>query len=274
MLESTDLETTKELVREFGIHPSTLNGQNFLIDQSVLETIIKTADIKGSDNVLEIGPGFGALTSELVSRARQVVAVERDKYLVKYLQEHYGARANLKLIAGDALKIDPGTLFKGEDYRLIANIPYRLTGKIVSLFLSGAAQKPTDAALLIQKEVAERICAGPGDLSLPAIAVQLYGRPQIIALVRAASFWPAPKVDSAILRISDISQKPRYSIPDLDRFWRVVRQGFSSPRKQLHNNLRTDASRLAKLGINPKARAQELSIEQWIKLAATVDNKD
>lgn len=262
----TDVQTIRNLAKKFHLRPSALAGQNFLIDQAVLETIIKTADIKAADRILEIGPGFGALTAELLARAALVVAVERDNSLVKYLQEHYAAQVNLKLIAGDALKINPAVLFAGESYRLIANIPYSITGQIVSLFLSGVIQKPADAVLLIQKEVGERICAGPGNLSLPAIAVQLYGRPKIASLVSRASFWPEPKVDSAILQISDISQKPRYRIRDLASFWRTARKGFSSPRKQLHNNLGIDKSILAKLGINEKARAQELTIEQWIQL--------
>lgn len=270
MIESNVLKSTQELIHKFGIHPSSLNGQNFLIDEDALETIINTAAIIPGEKVLEIGPGLGVLTQELLAAGAQVTAVEKDADLVKYLEKRFKENSNLKLINQDILKWSG----IGSPYRLIANIPYSITAKIIRRFVAEDTNKPASILILVQKEVGERVCAIPGKLNLLAIGVQLYAKPSIVALVDKTCFYPQPKVDSCLLLIDKIGKQPVYPINDLSYFWRILHFGFSSPRKQLHNNLAVgleiDNKKIKNvfesLKIKEKVRAQELSIEQWIKL--------
>lgn len=259
-----------DTIKRYNIRPLALEGQNFLVDDMVLRTIIETGHIKPGENILEIGPGLGILTAELLAARAKVTAVEKDRQLFAYLKKHFKSETNLTLVNNDILKykITP------EPYRIVANIPYSITAKIIKKFTADATNKPNSMLILAQKEVAERVCARPGKLNLLAICAQLYGEPSIMATVPARAFYPMPKVDSCLLLIDKIKAKTPYPIRDLAQFWRVLRLGFSSPRKQLHNNLATGlkvANSVVKgafktVGINDKARAQELAIEQWIKL--------
>ncbi len=281
-MQLTDLETIQYIAKKHKIHPSKAYGQHFLIDQDVLDEMVRIADIRSKENIVEIGPGLGVLTQELVAKQANVVAIEKDPALIHHLETVFGK--DITLVHEDVLRITneaiPTYFNKKEEvsanrYRIIANIPYSITGALLKKYISNTTPKPTEMMVLVQKEVAERVCAEPGNMSLLSLSVQLYGDPSYLFTVPSESFWPAPKVDSAVLYIKYIQEKPRYTIADIDTFWRIARIGFSSPRKQIHNNLVAGLSKenrdaieqaLAVVGISPRARAQELSVEDWVKL--------
>lgn len=259
--------TLKQTVQKYGIKPSKKLGQNFLINQGILEKIVQAADLSAKDKILEIGPGLGTLTAALAQKAQKVLAVEKDLKMIEVLKEILKEYNNIELFQGDALKIN---LPQWEHYKLVANIPYYLTSPLIRRFLE-ADFPPQVMVLLIQKEVAQRICARH-KMSLLAVAVQFYATPQIITYVSKNSFWPAPKVDSAIIKITPL--KKNVSRDFQQDFFRVVKAGFSNPRKQLVNNL-SSALQIEKekikeilkqLDLNPKVRAENLSVEEWKKL--------
>lgn len=290
-MKLTDADTIKRLCRQYGIKPSALVGQSFLVDEKALADIMAAANPRSGENVLEIGPGFGALTEKLLNAGVCLVAVEKDKKLAQYLSDKFGQHPNFNLLAGDILRQDNqdikarfqswGNGSKGGDYRIISNLPYQITGKIIRKFVTEGECKPSNIAVLLQKEVAERLCALPGHLSLLAIAAQLYSKPKLEFFVPKTSFWPIPKVDSALVKIQEISTIPRYPILNIALFWRILRIGFSSPRKQLHNNLAAGLGLsspevkaiLDRVGLGEKVRPQEVGIQQWIKLVATLDEE-
>ncbi len=265
------------------LQPSKRLGQHFLISQKALQKIIQTAEISKKDIVLEIGPGLGILTQELAQRAKKVIAVEKDKRMVTRLQETLKDHQNVEIIHNDILKIlrdspsdtvlESRTVSEGlslKKYKVVANIPYYLTSPLIRLFLE-SARPPQEMILLIQKEVAQRICAKPPKMSLLAVAVQFYSQPKIISYVSKKSFWPRPKVDSAIIKISQI-KKPKNINPE--KFFRIVKAGFASPRKQLINNLfqklNLDRGKIKKAltqcRLDIQVRAENLSVEDWLKL--------
>lgn len=252
----------KELLLKHGAKPSKGLGQNFLIDGHVLEKIIAAADIKPSDVILEVGPGIGTLTKELARRAQKVIAVEKDKTMVEILKETLINHKNVEVVSGDILEISAPQ----NKYKIIANIPYYLTSPLIRKFLEEQNQ-PEEMVLMLQKEVAQRICSTPPDMSLLSVAVQFYAEPKIISYVSKNCFWPAPKIDSAIIKI--VPNKKYDASADL--FFKVVKAGFSQPRKQLVNNLsrtleieRGLAEKwLLNNKLNPKQRAETLSIKDW-----------
>lgn len=255
-----DFEIKKTLK---GIAPNKRLGQNFLVDKSAILKIVKAAEISGSDTILEIGPGTGALTKELVKKAKQVIAVEKDRRMAETLKKE----SNLKIINEDILKME--TPFG--NYKVVANIPYYATSPIIRKFLE-AKNPPELMVLTIQKEVAQRICAKPPDMNILAVSVQFYAQPEIISYISKNSFWPKPKVDSAIIKIQP---KSRPALPE-SVFFEVVKAGFKQPRKQLVNNLlkglkisRKEAEiLLKKAGIEPKQRPETLSVQNWMELTA------
>ncbi|MCL5410643.1 MAG: 16S rRNA (adenine(1518)-N(6)/adenine(1519)-N(6))-dimethyltransferase RsmA [Patescibacteria group bacterium] len=251
-------------------------GQNFLISKEALDKIIEAAELKQDDIVVEVGPGVGTLTSELVKRAGEVVAVEMDKKLSELLGQNSKIKdqnCNLKIINADILKFNLNEIVGGRKYKVVANIPYYITSKIIEQFLT-AENKPESIVLLVQKEVAERICAKPGEMSVLSVSVQLYGKPEIVGIVPKESFFPSPKVDSAILKIVLSSQLPVLSSEEERPFFRLVHIGFASRRKTLANNLsagylitkKTASDIIRQIGFSENVRAQELSIENWKKL--------
>lgn len=251
--------------------PSTKKslGQHWLQDELSLEAMVVGADIQPADTVLEIGPGPGTLTKLLVQTASRVVAVEFDEQLARDLPKRVPA-ANLTVVNQDILSFDLTSL--PPDYKVVANIPYYLTSNL----LRSLCESPnhfSEAAILIQKEVAERVCAGPGDLSILAVSVQFYCDVGLGPVVPARLFAPPPKVDSQILMLS-WRERPLFSDVDVKAFFRVVKAGFSQKRKTLLNSLsaglhldREDTTRLLEAaGIEPGARAQALSLQQWYDL--------
>jgi len=290
----------KTILKKYDLKPNKLLGQNFLIDRTVLEKIIGAADLSKKDTVLEVGPGLGILTEELAKHAGEVIAVEKDKRLVSFLQKRFDRVKNIDILQGDAMKFNapqpPLKLRGGEGelyhYKLVANIPYYLTSHLIRKFLE-SENPPAQIVLMVQKEVAQRICAKPPRMSLLAISVQFYAEPKIISFVSKKSFWPRPKVDSAIIKITPrnlpplqrgiegdlktitkILPNPPLPKEGTEHFFRIVHAGFSHPRKQLINNLNSDlkidrakiAAALKKIGLASEQRAETLSVEDWIKL--------
>ncbi len=262
------------LLKRHGLQAKKRLGQNFLQDPRALEEIIAAAGIEAQDTVLEIGAGLGSLTRYLAQAAAHVLAVELDRRLVPVLQKVLLPLRNVDLVIGDILKLDLRQYGLPPGYLVAANIPYNITSAIIRRLLE-ADSKPRRMVLTIQKEVAERICAHPPDMSLLALSVQVYGKPGIFARIPAESFYPVPRVDSAILQIEP-HPKPRIDEPHLDPFFRLIRAGFSQKRKTLRNalaaGLRLPPGRaedlLKQAGIDPVRRAETLSLEEWGKLSA------
>ena len=273
------LEQTKYLLKENRIRPGYIAGQNFLICADVLEAILTAADIKKSDNILEIGPGLGVMTTELVGRANKLLAIEYDKQLIPIINKLIEVNDNLELINDDILRVknDEIAASLGGVYKVVANIPYQITSKIIKKFLT-FDPKPISLTLLVQKEVAERMVAEPGQLSKLAISVQFYSRVEIIRIVSNECFWPQPKVDSAIIKIvldDKYLKLIKKEKVEEEKFWSVVRGGFVGKRKTLANNLSNSLHMeraqvvevLESIKLSKSVRAQELSIEQWISLS-------
>jgi len=246
-------------------------GQHFLVARSAAEALCKAAELKEGDIALEIGPGTGILTAELLNHGAQVVAVEKDRDLLPGLEERFKeavTRKQLLLIEGDISSFDPQTL---GIYKVAANIPYYLTGDILRRFLSGEHQ-PRSMTLMVQKEVAERIVAKDKKESLLSLSVKAYGNPSIIKKVPAGSFSPPPKVDSAIIHIAEISRKS-FTTTDENYFFKVLKAGFAHKRKQLGGNLSGICAPnlveecLNALGKQKTVRAEDLTLAEWLELA-------
>ena len=261
----------KNLLQEYNLRPNKRLGQHFLINQKVLQKIVRAAELSEKDIVLEIGPGLGILTKELAQKVKKVIAVEKDEKIVQALKEIMKDYKNVEIIQGDILKIQELPLNR---YKLVANIPYYLTSPLIRLFLE-SRQPPQEMTLLIQKEVAQRICAKPPKTNLLAVAVQLYSQPKIISYISKKSFWPQPKVDSAIIKISRI-KRPKNT--KTEKFFQIVKAGFSSPRKQLANNLskklNLDQEKIKKAltecHLDIRVRAENLRVEDWLKLSSKI----
>jgi len=247
-------------------------GQNFLKSKSVVVDILNASKLNSSDNVLEIGPGKGVLTEELLKNARTVIAIEKDGTLIEHLKEKFSCEIKTKkliLIHGDILNVNlsPYKLQAGS-YKLIANIPYYITGQIFKLFLESNTC-PSKMVLMVQKEVAERITAKDKKESILSISVKVYGVPRLVKKIAASNFSPKPKVDSAILLIENISS-PFKNIKEEKHFFEILKKGFAHKRKLLRNNLGCESGILDKCGIDEKVRAEELSVKNWVCLSKKV----
>jgi len=262
------------LLRTHGLNPKKSLGQNFLLDQTALQKITEAAEIPADGEVLEIGPGLGSLTRYLAHAARRVVAVELDGNLIPVLQEVLAPYPQVEIIHGDILKQDPAKLMGAPGYRVVANIPYYITSAVIRHLLESTI-KPVSMVLTMQKEVAERICADPGEMSLLALSVQVYGEPKPVARIPAGAFYPPPNVDSIVLKMN-LYPEPRISNEQLAAFFRLAKAGFSQKRKTLRNSLsggmgwKPEKSEeiLKAAGIDPQRRAETLSIAEWKDLTA------
>ncbi len=262
----------KNLFKKYGIKPLKKFGQNFLIDKTVLKKTIDAATLSPKDTVLEIGPGLGILTIELAKRVKKVIAVEKDGTLCQVLKDILKDYKNIEIINKDILKIENCKL---KISKLVANLPYYIASPVIRKFLE-AKHGPELMVLMVQKEVAQRICAKPGKMSILAISVQFYAKAKIISYVSKKSFWPQPKVDSAILWITPRKNTDSYAEKrgiNTKQFFNLVRIGFSSKRKMLKNNLKIEKSILKKLGLNPKTRAESLSVQDWLNLYEEIYKK-
>jgi len=265
------------LLNKYHLTPNKVRGQNFLISDDVLEDTIKAADVNGTDLVLEVGPGMGALSQKLLARAGQVVAFEVDKNFQKPLNKLMAATNNLELVWQDILSLtdrqweDILQRYQAKNYKIVANIPYYLTAKFIQKFIL-AEKKPQSMTLMIQKEVAERIAAKNNKHSLLSLSVALYANSELVRLVNKENFYPQPKVDSAVIHIFGV-HKWDYDV-DEKYVWQLIRRGFASKRKKLSNNLLTDqnldrkklSATFVKMGLDDNIRAENLSPTDWLKL--------
>ena len=261
------------------LKPKKSLGQNFLKDETVLQRIVESANLSKDDTVIEIGPGQGVLTEKLAAVYKKVIAIELDDRLIDLLRNKLRNFENTEIIHGDILKINLPELVKGEKlqvkgYKVVANIPYYITAPIIKLFLE-TKYPPSEMILMVQKEVAERICAGAGEMSVLAVAVQYYAQPEYLFTVPREAFNPAPKVESAVIKITYNKQQLTNNKEETKKFFRIVRAGFSAKRKTLANNLSNGLQvdkklieeKLLSLGFSANTRAQELGVEDWKKLA-------
>ncbi|MGQ9626577.1 MAG: 16S rRNA (adenine(1518)-N(6)/adenine(1519)-N(6))-dimethyltransferase RsmA [Anaerolineae bacterium] len=263
----------RELLREFDLHPRKKLGQNFLLAEGILRKILAAAEVGPEDTVLEVGAGPGTLTRLLAERAGRVVAIELDSGLAKVLAHTLRAYHNVEIVEGDILALEPARLVApAATYKVVANLPYYITSAALRHLLE-AEIRPRLMVVTVQYEVAQRLLARPGEMSLLAVSVQFYGRPKLVARVPAGAFYPRPEVDSAIVRI-DLHPALPLAVGDLVRFFTLVRAGFAQKRKQLRNSLAAGLAlpalemeaALRQAGIDPKRRPQSLSLEEWKRL--------
>lgn len=269
------------VLRKWNVRPDKALGQNFLVDQTILRRIAEAAQLTSEDVVLEIGAGTGALTELLAQDAGHVVALELDQQLIPILEEDLSGFDNVSIVQGDILGLDPADLIQKVRqqhespplrYKVVANLPYYITSAVLRHLLE-ADPRPELMVITVQREVAERIVAAPGDMSILAVSVQFYGDPELLFRIKPGSFYPSPDVESAVLRV-DVHSRPPLPEQENDAFFTVVRAGFSQRRKQLHNSLSAGlgeriskheaAARLEEAGIDPRRRAQSLSVDEWI----------
>jgi 16S rRNA (adenine1518-N6/adenine1519-N6)-dimethyltransferase len=278
-----------ELLHQYGLHPNKRLGQNFLVDEAALQRVVAVAEVGPGEAVLEIGPGLGSLTRYLACTASQVTAVELDSHLLPALRQVLAPYPNVRVVEGDILALDPVKLMSvpvkqagdriepvsggggtaGMEYVVVANIPYYITSALIRHLLE-ARIRPRRLVLTVQREVANRICAQPGKMSLLALSVQVYGQPRVVAHIPADSFYPPPKVDSAVVRI-DLHSSPLIPTPLIPLFFRLAKAGFSQKRKTLRNALSGGlacppaqaANLLVAVGIDPQRRAETLSLAEW-----------
>ena len=260
----------KQLCKKCGLAPGRKYGQNFLVNPEPLEKMLQAGEVSAGDTVAEVGPGFGALTLALATRAKTVIAFEIEKKLEPYWREIRKTHKNIEIVWGNVLR---GAKLPEGPYKVVANIPYQITSNLIRTFLE-SENPPRVMILMVQKEVAERICAKPGEMSLLSVSVQYFADAEKIMPVPRSYFWPEPSVDSAIIRIG-----PRLGgkKDEFDRFFfRTVRAGFASRRKILLKNLEAVADKknrrkleeiFDELGLDTRVRAQELSVRNWLDLA-------
>jgi 16S rRNA (adenine1518-N6/adenine1519-N6)-dimethyltransferase len=266
-----DKLTPRALLKRLGFSARKSFSQNFLTDSYVVSEIVEAAELGESDTVLEVGPGLGVMTRELVRAAGRVVAVEVDRGLAELLPRLVAHPEKLEVIQADILEFDPASALPA-GYKVVANLPYHITSPALRHLLT-ASHRPRSLVVMVQKEVAERITAKPGATSLISIMVQIYGRVRMVTKVPAEAFFPAPKVDSAVLSI-EVHEHPPLGVEAPEDFLRIVAAGFSRRRKQLHNSLSEslwfppggEFQVLEAAGIDPARRAQTLSLEEWARL--------
>jgi len=265
------------LMEKYHLKPKKDLGQNFLVDPDALQRIVEVADLDSDSTVLEIGAGIGHLTRYLAASARSVTAVELDEALIPPLKEVLTDYDNVHIIQGDILNLNPADLVSVDRYMVVANIPYYITSQIIRNLLE-AEQQPRRMVLTVQYEVAQRICAVAGDLSVLALSVQLYGEPYLTSRIPASAFHPPPRVDSASIRI-DTYPRPLLLPSQREVFFQLVKAGFQHRRKTLRNSLSAgltwEKSRVERLleegDIEPHRRAQSLSLPEWINLTKVYD---
>jgi 16S rRNA (adenine1518-N6/adenine1519-N6)-dimethyltransferase len=261
------------LIRKHGIRPNKRLGQHFMLNPGSLRKVLDAADLQGDEIVLEIGAGIGSLTRALASHAGHVIAIEIDPALLPALRDAIGDRPNVEIAVGDIMDADLAVLVGDREYCVVANIPYHITSNLIRR-LAESRHRPSFMVLTLQQEVAQRIVARPGEMSLLALGVQIYGQVRITARIPAGSFFPKPKVDSAVIRV-DFHAARAVAPEVIDVVFRLANAGFRQKRKQLANSLSGGLglpkaeveARLEEAGISARRRPQSLSVEEWIRLA-------
>ncbi len=272
------------LLKKYDLRPRKGLGQNFLTDPFHLAKIIEVAGLTTEDTVLEIGPGPGSLTRLLAEAARRVIAVELDSQMVNLLKNEFSHLQNLTVIEADILQTNIETLVanvpgvaESPSFKVVANLPYYITSAVMRHLLE-TTPRPERMVVTVQKEVAQRIVAEPGKMSVLAVSVQFYGQPKLVHRIPAGVFYPPPKVDSAVVRIDTFAQPP-LGVSDEKHFFRVVKAGFSQKRKQLKNSLAGGLRRpvpeivmaLKQANIDPTRRAETVSLTEWGRLVEVLD---
>ena len=267
-------EETRAVLRAYNVRPKDQLGQNFLIDREALDSVVRAAELRPGDQVLEIGPGIGTLTMALAETGAAITSVELDAAMVQISAARTALLPNVRIREGNVLHADLSTLLDTRKrFAVVANIPYYITGPILRLFLEGP-HRPSGLILMVQREVGERLAAVPGEMSALSVFAQVHAKIEIVRVVPASSFLPAPKVDSVILRLR-LRPDPPVPPPDQPFLFRVVKAGFGSKRKMIHNSLDLglpnrgeviDAA-LQSAGVDRMRRAETLSIPEWKALA-------
>jgi 16S rRNA (adenine1518-N6/adenine1519-N6)-dimethyltransferase len=270
----------KKLLRHAGLKATKSLGQHFLADEKYLTTIISAAEVIPQDTVIEIGPGLGVLTTELAKKAGKVIAVEVDGRLVLFLRKRLSLYSNIRLVHADILKTGLSQLLSGQNsYKVVANIPYYITSPILHYFVK-VIPRPSMMVVMVQKEVAEAITGSAGKMTAFGIGLHVYSKPSIVTNVPAQSFYPPPKIDSAIVRF-DFLPAPAVSVTDVEDFLKFVHYGFASPRKQLRNSLAQGLnvkpvwvdSLLDRAGIESRRRPETLDLLEWERLYTLVSTE-
>ncbi len=271
-------QSVAALLRARGLHPRKGLGQNFLTDPVALQRIVAAADLTPGDVVVEVGAGAGTLTRPLAEQAGRVLALELDGQLVELLREQFSGSPNVEILKTDVLRFSSAELTHRE-YKVVGNLPYYITSAVLRHFLE-TKPRPSLIVVTVQREVAERMVAQPGKMSILAVSVQFYGQPRIVARIPAGAFYPVPKVDSTVVRI-DVGERPAVDLQGVEEasFFRVVRAGFSQKRKMLRNSLSAGlgcapaevAESLGQAGVDPARRAETLGLQEWGKVTQTLD---
>lgn len=273
----------REKLARAGLSPNKLLGQNFLIDQNILKKIVAAADPKPGETILEVGPGLGALTDFLSETGAKIIAVEKDAKIARVLENEMAKKRgkNIALVIGDILKMPDDFFLKLGSYRVIANIPYYLTARLLRKLLE-EVNPPIEIIVMIQKEVAERILAKPPHMNLLALAIQTYGTPRILFPVSRGAFWPMPEVDSAVLKIEKISKEFfKTNAIDEKLFFKLLKSAFGTKRKTLVNSLEREfeikketlRATLENLGLKKTTRPEELTLPDWVALIHTLGSR-
>jgi 16S rRNA (adenine1518-N6/adenine1519-N6)-dimethyltransferase len=271
----------KKVLHRSGLKARKELGQHFLTDKSIVDTILSAAELSPSDFIIEVGPGLGILTSELARRVQKVTAIELDTKLAAQLKKNLSSSPNITIINADILKVDLSKVLGDKSsYKVVANIPYYITSLILQFFME-ASLKPSLLVVMVQKEVGDAIAAGPGKMSMLAISIQVYCKPRIICYVSSQSFYPQPKVDSAVIRL-DMLPMPAVKVADIRNFLNFVKCGFRSPRKQLRNSLAQGLNTkpadimplLTESNIDPQRRPETLTIQEWQRLYDVVTTSE
>jgi len=265
------------ILNKHGLLPDKSLGQNFLTDPNILEKITSIAGVTEKDTVLEIGAGLGHLTAQLARSAKQVAAVELDERFIPVLEENLAEYKNIRIIQGDILSLNPQDLVQQNNYLVVANIPYYITSRIIRNLLESEL-KPTRIILTIQHEVAQRICARTGKMSLLSLSVLMYGEPSLEMRIPAGAFFPPPKVDSAVVLVK-LYPEPLLKGDMRAKFFEIIKAGFLHKRKTLRNSLSkglawapSQAEKfLVEAGIDPQRRAETISMDEWIELTRNYD---
>lgn len=283
------MESPSALLRRHGLTPRKSLGQNFLVDPGAPARIVDQAELGAEDTVLEVGAGLGAMTAELAARAGRVIAVETDPHLVEILRQELEALPNVSIVHGDILGLDPSLLLDVAGvsslplwgtlvphYAVVANLPYYITAAVLRHLLE-APVRPKQMVVTVQREVAQRMTAGPGQMSLLAVSIQFYSMPRVCLRLKRGAFYPPPNVDSAVVHL-DLYPEPPVPVSDVARFFRIVRAGFAQRRKQLRNTLAAGlglspldvVAVLEAIDIDPTRRAETLSLPEWGAIVASL----
>ena len=260
----------RSILTDLGIQPSKALGQNFLHDTAIVRRIVDAADVGRGDLVVEVGPGLGVMTRELASRAAEIVAIEIDRRLANYLRSL--ELPGTTVVESDVLTIDLREITGNRPYIVVANLPYSVAAAAIAHILEGA-WRPERLVVMVQREVAERIAARPPEMSILSVAVQYFGQPKILFRIGPGAFVPAPKVESAVVKI-EVAEDTPLEPAERELFFRLVRAGFGQRRKQLMNSIAAGLQlekpvvkeALSAAGIDPRRRPQTLDLDDWLRL--------